>query len=94
MTDDEVRGAEAYVRLVHLIADSAFDATDEEIAEEMSELGEDVEENAERLRAVMLDVVRRHRERKRSRPARQPPGARKAGPGRKVRVSRRGRKVR
>ncbi len=59
MTDDEIRGREAYVRLVHLIAESVFDASDEEITEEMLAAGEDPEESAERLRAVMLDAAQR-----------------------------------
>ena len=64
MRDDDVDPAEAYVRLVHFVAESAFEATDEEITEEMLEMGKDPTENAERLRAVMLDVARRYRERK------------------------------
>ena len=58
----DIEGREAYVRLVHLLAESAFDATDEEIAEEMEELGEDLDENAERLRAKMLAAAERGRQ--------------------------------
>ncbi len=57
----DIEGREAYVRLVHLLAESAFDATDEEIEEEMDELGEDLDENAERLRAKMLEAAERGR---------------------------------
>ncbi len=52
---------EAYARLVHLPAESAFDATDEEITEEMAELGEDLDDNADRLRAKMLAAAERGR---------------------------------
>lgn len=56
-----IEAREAYARLVHLLAESAFDATDEEIAEEMVELGEDLDENAERLRTKMLAAAERGR---------------------------------
>ncbi|MCP3960206.1 MAG: hypothetical protein GY719_20370 [bacterium] len=38
----DIEGREAYVRLAHLLAESAFDANDEEIEEEMVELGEEL----------------------------------------------------
>ena len=69
MCDDRSRGphdgdAEVYLRLVHFAAESALDASDEEITEAMLEKGEDPEESAERLRAALLAVARRYRERK------------------------------
>lgn len=60
----DVGAREAYVRLVHELAESAFDATDEEIEEEMVELGEGVDDNAERLQAKMVAAAesgRKHR---------------------------------
>ncbi len=57
----DVEGGEAYARLVHLAAESAFEATDEEIEEEMREAGEDLDDNAERLRAKMLAAAERGR---------------------------------
>ncbi len=60
----DIEGREAYARLVHLLAESAFDATDEEITEEMAELGEDLDDNAKCLRAKMLaaaELGRKHR---------------------------------
>ena len=57
----DVEAREAYARLVHLLAESAFDAGDEEIAEDMEILGEDLDENAERLRAKMLEAAERGR---------------------------------
>lgn len=58
---EDIQGGEAYARLIHLAADSAFEATDEEIADEMAEAGEDLDENAERLRAKMLEAAERGR---------------------------------
>ncbi|MCP3960703.1 MAG: hypothetical protein GY719_22900 [bacterium] len=55
---------EALERLIHLVGDSAFDATDEEIREEMLDAGEDPKESADRLRAKMREAAergRRHR---------------------------------
>ncbi len=46
----DIEGGEAYARLVHLAAESAFEATDEEIEEEMREAGEDLDENADLTR--------------------------------------------
>ena len=60
----DVAGKEAQARLVHHLAESAFDATDPEIEEEMAEIGEDLEDNAARLRARMLEAAelgRKHR---------------------------------
>ena len=57
----DIQGGEAYVRLIHLAGESAFEATDEEIEEEMQEAGEDLDENAERLRAKMLEAAERGR---------------------------------
>ncbi len=53
MSDDDGRGTEA-----------ALEASDEEITEAMLEAGKEPKENAERLRAVLLGVARRYRERK------------------------------
>ena len=61
MSAADLDSVEAYVRLAHVVAESAFDATDEEIEEEMLDAGEDLGENAERLRAVMLDAAERGR---------------------------------
>ena len=58
---EDVQGGEAYARLIHLAAESAFEATDEEIEEEMREAGEDLDDNAERLRAKMLAAAERGR---------------------------------
>ncbi len=58
---EDIEEREAYARLVHHLAESALDATDEEIEEEMAELGEDLDENAERLRAKMLEAAERGR---------------------------------
>ncbi len=57
----DIEGREAHARLVHLLAESAFDATGEEIEEEMADLGEDLDDNAERLRAKMLAAAERGR---------------------------------
>ncbi len=58
---EDIQNKEAYARLVHLLAESALDATDEEIEEEMAELGEDLDQNADRLRATMLAAAERGR---------------------------------
>ena len=57
----DIEGKEAYARLVHHLAESAFDAGDAEIEEEMAQLGEDLDDNAERLRAKMLAAAERGR---------------------------------
>lgn len=58
---EDIAGGEAYARLVHLAAESAFEATDQEIEEEMREAGEDLDDNAERLRAKMRSAAERGR---------------------------------
>ena len=52
---------EAYEDLVHLAAESAFDASDEEIREEMLAAGEDPKAAADRLRAKMREAAERGR---------------------------------
>ncbi len=52
---------EAWERLVHLAAESAFEASDEEIREEMHDAGEDPKANADRLREKMRAAAERGR---------------------------------
>ncbi len=67
MRDDDRDPETLYERLIHFCAESVFDASDEEIREEMRAAGEDPDEAAERLRHRLLDVVRQFRE-QRNRP--------------------------
>ena len=64
MLDEDTGPEKAYERITDRIAESVLDASDEEIREEIVAAGEDPDESAERLRAVLLDVVRRYRERR------------------------------
>ena len=64
MAEEELDYEVAWERLVHRFAESVFDASDEEIEEEMRAAGEDPEEAADRLRARLREVARRCREEK------------------------------
>ena len=58
---EDIEGEEAYLKEVHFAAESALEASDEEIREAMLEAGEDPKENADRLRAKMLEAAERGR---------------------------------
>ncbi len=56
---EDIEGEEAYVRVVHFAAESALEASDEEVREAMLEAGEDPKDNADRLRAKLFEAARR-----------------------------------
>ncbi len=60
----ELELAEAYERLARYLTEAAFEALDEGSRAALLDAEEDPHENAERLRAAMLDVLRRLRPRR------------------------------
>jgi hypothetical protein len=50
-------------RIANAVAESIFEASDEEILEEVREAGEDPEAVASHVRSVLSDAVRAHRKR-------------------------------
>lgn len=58
---EDIEGEETFVKVVHFAAESALEASDEEIREAMLEAGEDPKENADRLRAKMFEAAERGR---------------------------------
>ena len=58
---EDIHGAEEYLKLVHFAAESALEASDEEITQAMEEAGRDPKESADRLRAKLLDAAERGR---------------------------------
>ncbi len=58
---EDVEGEETFLKVVHFAAEAALEASDEEIREAMLEAGEDPKENADRLRAKMLEAAERGR---------------------------------